>query len=169
MAAQALRPYQERARALILDAFKRGKRRILAVCPTGGGKTTIFSSLASDLVPHKMRALVLVHRHEARQAGSAALHRVRSALRVRDARRACEAVCACANRDGANPRPQKTEAARAPGHSRRSTPQHRCNLVSDARSLPRCSDRRLHGNTLAPGREAARWSVRRADRDRDSP
>lgn len=61
---QELRPYQEHGRAEIFRALRRGARRLLAVLPTGGGKTTIFTHLADQLARAGMRTLILVHRRE---------------------------------------------------------------------------------------------------------
>lgn len=60
MPAQILRDYQKRGLAEILGAYKSGARSVLAVAPTGSGKTTLFTSLAAD-VPS---TLILVHRRE---------------------------------------------------------------------------------------------------------
>lgn len=61
MAAQVLRPYQARGRGEILAAFGGGASRVLAVAPTGSGKTTIFGSLGAEL---RAPVLVCVHRRE---------------------------------------------------------------------------------------------------------
>jgi len=63
---QELRDYQQRTLDRVLDAFKRGARRVLVVLPTGGGKTTVFCTLIAALVAGSMtaRAAVLVHRRE---------------------------------------------------------------------------------------------------------
>jgi superfamily II DNA or RNA helicase len=61
MPAQTLRDYQERGVQSIFDAWRSGARSVLAVAPTGSGKTSVFSWIASKLhVP----VLVLVHRRE---------------------------------------------------------------------------------------------------------
>lgn len=64
MVAHVLRPYQQAGLDAILKAYKDGARRVLAVSPTGSGKTTLFGSLASDLAAHGKKTLVLVHRRE---------------------------------------------------------------------------------------------------------
>lgn len=64
MAPQILRDYQQRAVEQITGAFGAGARTALLVLPTGGGKTTIFSSLASRWANAGARVLVLVHRRE---------------------------------------------------------------------------------------------------------
>lgn len=56
-----LRAYQMKARQDIHTGFEEFDRQ-LAVVPTGGGKTIIFSRLADDLLPQ--RTLILAHREE---------------------------------------------------------------------------------------------------------
>jgi superfamily II DNA or RNA helicase len=56
-----LRAYQMKAREDIHKGFEEFDRQI-AVVPTGGGKTIIFSRLAEDLQPR--RTLILAHREE---------------------------------------------------------------------------------------------------------
>lgn len=58
---QELRDYQRQAVTGALDAWKRGARSVLAVSPTGSGKTTIFSWLASQM---SAPVVVCVHRRE---------------------------------------------------------------------------------------------------------
>lgn len=59
-----LRDYQARGLASILDAYQSGARIVLAVAPTGSGKTSVFTHLVSDLAAHGQRSLILVHRRE---------------------------------------------------------------------------------------------------------
>lgn len=56
-----LRPYQQQAVDAALDAF-RTHRSALLVCPTGGGKTVIFSHIIDRMATG--RAMVLAHRKE---------------------------------------------------------------------------------------------------------
>lgn len=58
---QTLRPYQQDGLSRILAAYAGGARSVLMVLPTGGGKTSIFATLAAQ-VPG--RVLILVHRRE---------------------------------------------------------------------------------------------------------
>jgi superfamily II DNA or RNA helicase len=68
MAGQVLRDYQQRGLAQILDAFRGGARSVLAVSPTGSGKTTLFGTLAARL---QQPVVILVHRRElAKQAAT---------------------------------------------------------------------------------------------------
>lgn len=59
-----LRPYQHRAIAAIRQAAAQGARAILAVSPTGSGKTTIASELVRRAVERGARVLWLAHRAE---------------------------------------------------------------------------------------------------------
>jgi DNA repair protein RadD len=47
-----------------MDAYRQGARSVLAVSPTGSGKTTLFTSLAAQLAAGGKRVLILVHRRE---------------------------------------------------------------------------------------------------------
>ena len=60
----SLRPYQNQ---LITDIYARwdaGDRRVLAQLPTGGGKTVLFSAIASEFTGRGLRVLVIAHREE---------------------------------------------------------------------------------------------------------
>lgn len=61
MAAQTLRPYQEEGLRRVEQAFAEGARRVLLVLPTGGGKTTMFSTLVART---RDPVLITVHRRE---------------------------------------------------------------------------------------------------------
>lgn len=56
----ALRPYQSDLIAAIHDAWDGGHRNVLAVMPTGAGKTVAFSALNADATP----SCTIVHRQE---------------------------------------------------------------------------------------------------------
>ncbi len=63
-----LRPYQRDALAAVIDARKRGVRRMVVALPTGAGKTVLFSELARLA---RRPVLVLAHRSElVRQAAA---------------------------------------------------------------------------------------------------
>jgi DNA repair protein RadD len=64
MPAQTLRPYQQSGLRQILDAWKAGARSVLAVSPTGSGKTTLFGSLVAQLDVAGQRSVILAHRRE---------------------------------------------------------------------------------------------------------
>ena len=56
-----LRPYQQEAVEAVEEGWKEHDKQLL-VCPTGGGKTIIFSKIAKDIQPE--RTLILCHREE---------------------------------------------------------------------------------------------------------
>ncbi|MCX4266514.1 MAG: DEAD/DEAH box helicase family protein, partial [Firmicutes bacterium] len=57
-----LRPYQQAAKAAVLEEWQAGRRRTLLVLPTGCGKTIVFCKLAEVLVRQGQRVLILAHR-----------------------------------------------------------------------------------------------------------
>lgn len=59
-----LRDYQLRAIDLVRDAYRRGRRSVLLVLPTGAGKTATASQLIAWAVARGRRCLFLVHRRE---------------------------------------------------------------------------------------------------------
>lgn len=59
-----LRDYQVRAIDLVRDAYRRGRRSVLLVLPTGAGKTATASQLIAWAVARGRRCLFLVHRRE---------------------------------------------------------------------------------------------------------
>lgn len=63
-----LRPYQEKLKADIYHAWNEGARTVLAVKPTGMGKTKVFCSVAIDMAIHpqgpRLPTAILVHRKE---------------------------------------------------------------------------------------------------------
>ena len=59
-----LRPYQSKLSSDICAAWAAGHRRVLAQLPTGGGKTVLFSDVASDFISRGLRVLVIAHREE---------------------------------------------------------------------------------------------------------
>jgi len=67
-----LRPYQRDCVEAVLSKF-REYRRLLAVVPTAGGKTVIFSTLAQRMQP--VRTLILAHREELLTQAADKLHR----------------------------------------------------------------------------------------------
>lgn len=67
MTAQTLRDYQQRGRDNILGAYQSGAKKVLAVSPTGSGKTTLFCHLIAELARKGRRSLIIVHRRELAQ------------------------------------------------------------------------------------------------------
>jgi len=59
-----LRPYQQQLITDIRFQYQLGKRSVLAVLPTGGGKTVCFSYIAEQAAIKGNRVCVLVHRAE---------------------------------------------------------------------------------------------------------
>jgi len=59
-----LRPYQQKLITDIRFQYQFGKRSVLAVLPTGGGKTVCFSYIAEQAAIKGNRVCVLVHRAE---------------------------------------------------------------------------------------------------------
>lgn len=68
-----LRDYQASLVNKIRDSYKVGKKAVLAVAPTGAGKTVIFSHIAASVAARGKRVVVLVHRVELLRQTSAAL------------------------------------------------------------------------------------------------
>jgi superfamily II DNA or RNA helicase len=59
-----LRPYQQQLITDIRLQYQLGKRSVLAVLPTGGGKTVCFSHVAQSAAKKGNRVLIAVHRQE---------------------------------------------------------------------------------------------------------
>lgn len=69
----SLRPYQTDLVNNIRASYLRGNRAPLAVLPTGGGKTVVFSYIAATSAARGKRSLILVHRVELLRQTAAAL------------------------------------------------------------------------------------------------
>ena len=59
-----LRPYQQKAKEMVLDSWSQGVQKSLLVLPTGTGKTIVFSDIAKEQVLKGERVLILAHRGE---------------------------------------------------------------------------------------------------------
>lgn len=70
----ALRQYQADLVARIRACDAAGRRRVLAVTPTGAGKTVLFAYMTSRAPARGRRVLVLVHRVELVEAEPAPLY-----------------------------------------------------------------------------------------------
>jgi superfamily II DNA or RNA helicase len=71
-----LRPFQATAVAEIRWAFMAGRRRVLFVLPTGGGKTYTFVYIAEQAAIRGNRVCILVHRQELVDQASRSLHAI---------------------------------------------------------------------------------------------
>ncbi len=82
-----LRPYQQQLVTDIRLQYQLGHRSVLAVLPTGGGKTVCFSYIAQAAAKKGNRVLVLVHRAELLDQASRAMpvpHGIIAASRAMD-------------------------------------------------------------------------------------
>ena len=68
-----LRPYQQQLITDIRLQYQMGRRRVLAVLPTGGGKTVVFSHIAQSAARKGNRVCILVHRAELLEQASRSL------------------------------------------------------------------------------------------------
>ena len=68
-----LRPYQQQLVTEIRGQYQLGHRSVLAVLPTGGGKTVCFSYIAQAAARKGNRVLILVHRAELLDQASRAM------------------------------------------------------------------------------------------------
>ena len=59
-----LRDYQQRAINDLRSAYRQGARAPLLVCPTGAGKTVVFSEVSASAAARGRQVLILVHRRE---------------------------------------------------------------------------------------------------------
>jgi superfamily II DNA or RNA helicase len=59
-----LRPYQTKAIVDARSEMARGARKVLVVCPTGGGKTVLAAEIIRSAVARGSRVLFLAHRRE---------------------------------------------------------------------------------------------------------
>ena len=68
-----LRPYQQQLITDIRLQYQMGRRRVLAVLATGGGKTVCFSYIAQSAARKGNRVCILVHRAELLEQASRSL------------------------------------------------------------------------------------------------
>lgn len=72
----SLRPYQQKMVDDIRFQYQLGKKSVLAVLSTGGGKTCIFSHIAQSAAKRGNRVCILVHRAELLEQASNSLRRM---------------------------------------------------------------------------------------------
>ncbi|MGZ8432830.1 MAG: DEAD/DEAH box helicase family protein [Candidatus Binatia bacterium] len=60
----SLRPYQETIVNNVRQEFAKGRKSVLLVLPTGGGKTVCFSHIVDAVEKKKKRSVILLHREE---------------------------------------------------------------------------------------------------------
>jgi DNA repair protein RadD len=73
--AMQLRPYQAKLKADVKDQWARGCLNVLAVLPTGGGKTATFSDIIADHTNTGGYCVAIAHRNELVEQMSLALNR----------------------------------------------------------------------------------------------
>jgi superfamily II DNA or RNA helicase len=71
-----LRPYQQKMVDDIRLQYQMGKRSVLGVLSTGGGKTCIFSHISQEAARKGNRVCILVHRAELLEQASNSLRRM---------------------------------------------------------------------------------------------
>lgn len=59
-----LRPYQAKADAEVVEAWRAGKKRVMLQLPTGGGKTIMFNHRAAIAAQKGFRVLIVADRRE---------------------------------------------------------------------------------------------------------
>lgn len=90
-----LRPDQHRARELVRDQYRAGKRAVVLVAPTGAGKTVVSSSMMVDAGARGTPTLYLTDRRELLAQTVVTLARFGvAAVRVIAAAGAAESICA---------------------------------------------------------------------------
>lgn len=71
-----LRPYQQTLVNEVYTVWGESRARVLLQLPTGGGKTSIFSAIASDAIAQGLRVLVIAHRTELISQGAQRLEAI---------------------------------------------------------------------------------------------
>lgn len=71
----SLRPYQNEAKAAVLEQWEQGVQRTLLVLPTGCGKTIVFAKISEDCVKRGERVLILAHRGELLEQAADKIHK----------------------------------------------------------------------------------------------
>lgn len=92
--AVTLRPYQAKLKADIKDRWARGFDNVLAVLPTGGGKTATFSDIIADHTNAGGYCVAIAHRNELVDQMSLALNRAGVKHRIIASSQAVRAIIA---------------------------------------------------------------------------
>ncbi len=71
-----LRPYQQEMIDSLRARFAQGKKRLVMVLPTGGGKTAIFTDITRRVVERSGRVMIVTDRKELHQQGGNSLARI---------------------------------------------------------------------------------------------
>lgn len=71
-----LRPYQQEMVSALRSAFAQGRKRLVMVLPTGGGKTAIFTDITRRAVERGGRVMIVTDRKELHLQGGNALARI---------------------------------------------------------------------------------------------
>lgn len=77
----ALRPYQQRVQDEVFDAWRNGNRNVMAVKPTGAGKSVLISDTVRKFDAQRSSGLIMAHRREL--VGQMSLHVARQGVRHR--------------------------------------------------------------------------------------
>lgn len=76
-----LRPYQQTVQDEVFDNWRSGKRNVMAVMPTGAGKSVLVSNTVRRFNANQQQTLVMAHRREL--VGQLSLHVARQGVRHR--------------------------------------------------------------------------------------
>lgn len=76
-----LRPYQQRVQDEVFDAWRNGNRNVMAVKPTGAGKSVLISDTVRKFDAQRSSGLIMAHRREL--VGQMSLHVARQGVRHR--------------------------------------------------------------------------------------
>ena len=105
-----LRPYQQQLITDIRLQYQQGHRQVLAVLPTGGGKTVCFSYIAQSVAKKGNRVCILVHRQELLDQASRSL----AAMGVRQGGDRCRPLHEPGRAGAGGQRPDLGEKAASP-------------------------------------------------------
>jgi DNA repair protein RadD len=142
-----LRPYQTQLVTEIRGQYQLGRKAVLAVLPTGGGKTVCFSYIAQAASVKGNRVLILVHRAELLDQASRAMpvpHGIIAAGRAMDLSHTVQVASVQTVARRLHLLPTGFLSASGGG---RGTPHHGWHLGACHRPLPCRQAARRHSNT----------------------